>query len=140
MTNQITAKLRYLRMSPRKIRLVADLVRGKRVEEALTQLQFSPKQAALPLAKLLKSAVANAAHNHNIKDEPLVVQTITVNGGPVLDRWMPRAFGRASSIRKRTSHITVVLAAPKGNALKEEENKKVVKHKKINEVSKRSKQ
>jgi len=128
MTKKTTAKLRYLRISPRKIRLLADLVRGRPVEYALTQLQFSQKQAARPLAKLLQGAVANAKHNPEFKNEALFVQTITVDGGPVLDRSLPRAFGRASSIRKRTSHITVVLSVLKNKAQEVKKEEKKIKN------------
>ncbi|MCX6731900.1 MAG: 50S ribosomal protein L22 [Candidatus Parcubacteria bacterium] len=107
---EITAKLNYHRMAPRKIRLVADLVRGKKAKDVLTQLKFFPKKAAPIIAKLLKSAIGNAKNNSKIKDEEnLYIKKITVDEGPTLKRSMPRAFGRASMIRKRTSHITLVL-------------------------------
>ena len=103
------AKLRNLRVAPRKVRLLVDLIRGKRVEDALVQLQFSKKHAAVPVKKLLESAVANAVHNHQALPETLVVKTAFVDEGRTLKRWMPRAMGRATPIRKRTSHITLVL-------------------------------
>ncbi len=103
------AQLKSLRMSPRKVRLVTDVIRGLQVDEALNQLQFSTKDAALPVKKLLDSAIANAVHNHNMSRESLVVGHTFVNGGAILYRWMPRAMGRATPIRKRTSHITIVL-------------------------------
>ena len=103
------ATLKYLRMAPRKVRLLVDLVRGMKASEALVQLQYSGKQAALPVFKLIRSAMANAQHNHGMAEETLKIKTITVNGGPVLHRFAPHAFGRASKIRKRTSHITLVL-------------------------------
>lgn len=107
---EIAAKLNYCRMAPRKIRLVADLVRGKKVKEVLSQLKFFPKKAAPIIAKLLKSAISNAKNNPKIKDkENLYVKKITVDEGPTLKRSMPRAFGRASMIRKRTSHIKIIL-------------------------------
>ena len=107
---EITAKLNYHRMTPRKIRLVADLVRGKQVKEALNQLKFSQKKAASIIAKLLRSAINNAKNNLKIKDkENLYIKKITVDEGPTLKRSMPRAFGRASMIRKRTSHIKIIL-------------------------------
>lgn len=118
MKQTATAKLNNLRMAPRKVRLLADLIRGMHVAEALVQLKFSKKHAAKPMMKLLRSAVANAEHNNNIDIDTLVVTEAYVNGGPILYRWMPRAFGRATKIRKRTSHITIVVegeekAAPK---------------------------
>jgi len=106
----VTAKLSYLRMGPRKVRLVADLIRGKKVVRALEILGLSKKSAARPLMKLLNSAVANAKNNNNLSMESLVVKTITVDGGPMLKRWMPKAHGRATPVRERTSHINLMLA------------------------------
>lgn len=96
-------------MSPKKVRLVADLVRGMDVEKAEAQLKFTNKAASRPVLKVIMSARANAEHNFKLAPEGLFVKTIMVDGGPVLHRWTPRAFGRATPIRKRTSHITVVL-------------------------------
>lgn len=118
MKMQTTATLRDLRMTPRKMRLLVDMVRGMTVQEALAQLSFSKKHAATPVKKLLESAVANAQHNHNLKEETLVIKTAFVNEGATLYRWMPRAMGRATPIRKRTSHITVVLEGEVGEAKK----------------------
>jgi large subunit ribosomal protein L22 len=109
MKMQTTAKLRQLRVAPRKVRLVVDLIRGMSVKDALVQLQFSPKHSARPVMKLLQSAMANAKHNHEMDTETLVVKTAFVDGGPTLHRWMPRAMGRATKLRKRTSHITLIL-------------------------------
>jgi large subunit ribosomal protein L22 len=97
-------------MAPRKVRLVADLIRGCTVDGAVNQLSFCDKVAAEPLTKLLKSAVANAEHNHQADVSTLRVAKITVDGGPTLSRWRARAYGRAAPIRKRTSHITLVLS------------------------------
>lgn len=97
-------------MSPRKVRLVIDAIRGLSVEAAETRLQFLPKLAAEPVLKLLRSAIANAEHNFHLKKEDLVVKTITADGGPTLSRSRPRAFGRAAPIRKRTTHINLILA------------------------------
>lgn len=107
-----TAKLSNYRQAPRKVRLIADLVRGKSVERAVALLTMLPKRGAEPMLKLIKSAAANA------KDTPaseLYISSIEVNGGVVLKRHMPRARGRASQILKRTSHVTVALEkkAPK---------------------------
>ncbi len=104
------AKLRHLRMSPRKVRLVVDLVRGLSVEEALEQLKFCHKRAAQPVMKLINSAIANAEHNHQLKKDNLFIKEIRVDQGPALKRWRARAMGRAAIIKKLTSHITVVLA------------------------------
>lgn len=107
---EVTAKARYIRMSPRKVRLVAGLVRGLDVARAEAQLGLLNKAAALPVRKLLRSAIANAEHNNKLERQGLFIKSITVDGGPILKRWRPRAFGRAAPIRKRTSHITIVLA------------------------------
>lgn len=107
---EVKAKARFIRMSPRKVRLVLDLVRGLSVDEALTQLRFLNKGAALPVYKVIASAIANAEHNNKMKRENLYVKAIMADGGPTFNRWTARAFGRAAPIRKRTSHITVVLA------------------------------
>lgn len=109
MKGTATAKLKSLRMTPRKVRLVVDLIRGRLVQDAMTQLQFSTKHAARPVLKLLQSAVANAANNHQLKKETLRISVAFVDAGTTLHRWMPRAMGRATPIRKRSSHITLVL-------------------------------
>ena len=106
----VTARANYIRMSPQKVRLVADLIRGRAVGEALNLLQNQPKRASRVLLKLLRSAVANAEQREDLDPDTLVVETITVDGGPVLKRFRPRALGRATPIRKRTSKILVVLA------------------------------
>jgi len=104
-----TASLNHPRMSPRKVRLVVDLIRGRAVEEALNILTFSPKAAARPLGKLLKSAVANADQKGGMDLDKLVVKTAFVDEGSTWRRWLPRAQGRATRIHKRTSHVTIVL-------------------------------
>lgn len=109
MKMETTAKLNNLRMSPRKVRLLTNLVKGKKVDEALLQLALQPKLAARPVKKLIESAVANATHNHSLDLSTLVIKNAFVDGGPVLKRFTPRAFGRASAIHKRTSHITIIL-------------------------------
>jgi len=104
------ASATHIRISPRKVRMVVDTVRGKSVSQALSILGFTRKKAALPVQKLLKSAVANAAENDGISDvDTLVIDRIMVDEGPMLKRFMPRARGRATPIRKRTSHIRIVL-------------------------------
>lgn len=111
---EIIAKLNYYRMAPRKVRLVAGLIRGKKVNEVLAQLAFVSKRSVPDMAKLLKSAISNAKNNFKIKDEQnLYIKKITVDEGPTLKRYMPRARGRAAMIRKKTSHITVVLESKK---------------------------
>ncbi len=100
---------RNIRIAPRKVRLVVDLIRGKKIGEAIAILKHTPKAASPVVEKLLKSAIANAEHNYNMDLENLVVGQVFVDQGPTLKRFRPRAMGRASRIHKRTSHITVVL-------------------------------
>jgi len=106
---EVKARLRFARISPRKARLVADLVRGKRSEEALNILSFTKKASAKILIKLLKSAIANATQKKTIDIDRLYVKQIMVDQGPTMKRFQPRALGRATTIRKRTSHINIVL-------------------------------
>jgi large subunit ribosomal protein L22 len=107
---QVDAKLRYARLSPQKGRLVADQIRGKSVAEALQILEFSPKDAARIVRKLLESAIANAENNEGADVDELRVHRIFIDEGPLMKRWKPRAKGRADQILKRTSHITVRVA------------------------------
>ena len=107
---EVRAVGKYLRVSPYKVRLVADLVRGKKVDEALTILKFLPKKGGRLINKTLRSAVANAENTQSIDVDTLFIKTILVDEGPKLKRWRPRAMGRATRILKRTSHITMVLA------------------------------
>jgi large subunit ribosomal protein L22 len=106
---EVKARLRFARISPRKARLVADLVRGKRSEEALNILNFTKKAAAKILIKLLKSAIANATQKKTIDIDRLYVKQIMVDQGPTMKRYQSRALGRATTIRKRTSHINIIL-------------------------------
>ena len=106
---EVTAQLRFYRMGPRKMRLLADLIRGKRAIRAVAILSVLNKKGAKPLLKLLNSALANATHNHSLLKEDLCIKSITVDGGPVLKRWMPKAHGRATPVRERTSHIKLSL-------------------------------
>ena len=99
-----------MRIPPRKARLVIDLIRGKNADEAAAILRFTPNVAAEAIAKVLKSAVANAVNNNKMDEEKLYVKTCYVNEGVTLKRFMPRAKGSASAIHKRTSHITIVVA------------------------------
>jgi large subunit ribosomal protein L22 len=103
------AVTRHVRISPQKARLVANLIRGKQVEEALTILRFTPKKAARILDKTLRAAIANAADTQNVNPDALYVKLTYVDGGTTLKRFIPRAHGRATPIRKRTSHFTVVV-------------------------------
>ena len=103
------ATLNYARISARKVKIVADLIRGKKVSEALAIVKFAPKASAEIIEKLLKSAIANAENNHNMAHEKLYVADIYANQGPTLKRIRPAAKGSAVRIRKRTSHVTIVL-------------------------------
>ncbi len=114
---KVTAKLTNYRQSPRKVRLVADLVRGKKVEAALSELTFLAKRAGDPIKKLVASAVANAAHL-NIDTKDLYISEIRVDKGVVLHRSMPRARGRAFPINKRSSHVIVTLDTKASKASK----------------------
>ncbi len=115
----ITAQLNDYRQSPRKVRLVAGLIRGKKAEEAIDILTFTIKRASDPIISLLRSAIANAKTNFSLKVEDLFVKSLTVDNGAILYRRMPRARGIAFPIRKRTSHISLVLG------VKETEVKKI---------------
>jgi large subunit ribosomal protein L22 len=109
---QARAYIRGLSISPRKMRVVANIVRGKSVEEAVGLLDLMPKKAAQLIAKAVKSAAANAEDQSggDVSVEDLHVATITVDGGPIQKRWMPRSMGRANRIQHRTSHLTVVVS------------------------------
>ncbi|MBU0476551.1 50S ribosomal protein L22 [Patescibacteria group bacterium] len=105
----ITVKLKYLRIAPRKVRQVSDLIRGKSAEEAQSVLNFTVKKAVQPLSKLLKSAVASARNDFQLQEANLFISKVSVDEGPKLKRWRARARGRAVEIQKKTSHITIVL-------------------------------
>ena len=106
---EASATLKYARISSRKVKIVADLIRGKDVNEALSIVKFTPKASSEIIEKLLKSAIANAENNHEMKSENLYVAEIYANQGPTLKRIRPAAKGSAVRIRKRTSHITIVV-------------------------------
>lgn len=129
------AKLKHLRTSPRKVRLVADLIRGKKVVQAIALLENSKKHAATPILKLLFSAVANGKNNEKMVEETMVVSEIRVDEGPILHRWMPRAMGRATPLHKRSSHISLMI---EGDALEDKKKKKEKKKKEL-ETEKKNK-
>ena len=106
---EAVATLKYARISSRKVKIVIDLIRGKSVDEALAIVKYTPKAASEIIEKLLKSAIANAENNHNMAHEKLYVAEVYANQGPTLKRIRPAAKGSAVRIRKRTSHITIVL-------------------------------
>ncbi|MGH2319703.1 50S ribosomal protein L22 [Planococcus sp. 4-30] len=110
---QAKAVARTVRIAPRKVRLVVDLIRGKQIGEAVAILNHTPKAASIVVEKLLKSAAANAEHNYEMDLNDLIISEVFVDEGPTLKRFRPRAMGRASAINKRTSHITLVVSDQK---------------------------
>jgi large subunit ribosomal protein L22 len=106
------AILRRFRESPRKVRMVADMIRGRSVDDAMSILRLQQRKAAKMLSKVLGSAIANATENEKADAEKLVVTNVSVDGGPVTKRWMPRSMGRANRINSRTSHVTIVVDVP----------------------------
>ena len=121
---EIKAKLNYLRIAPRKVRLIADLIRSMDVKEAEIQLKFMPKRASVPLLKLLNSAIANARNNFSLEKDILYIKKIMVNEGPPFKRWRAGARGRAFLISKRTSYINLVLDVKPGAKAEERKAKK----------------
>jgi len=129
---EVRAQLRFLRATPRKVRLVADLIRGKGVQEAVNILHLTNKHAAKPLEKLLKSAIANAEN----RDEPvdvdrLFVKEVMVDGGPTMKRFRPAPMGRGFRVLKRSSHVTVKLDTRKGESETKADEKKAVEKKPV---------
>src|SRR3954467_10411267 len=106
------AILRRFRESPRKVRMVADMIRGRSVDDAMSILRLQQRKAAKMLSKVLGSAIANATENEKADAEKLVVTNVSIDGGPVSKKWMPRSMGRANRINSRTSHVTVVVGVP----------------------------
>lgn len=130
---EVKASLKYLRISPRKVRLVAKVVKGMPVTEAELQLNSIKNRSAKPLLKLLKSAISNAEHNFQLDRNNLFVKNLLINNGPVLKRFMPRARGVAYEIKKRTSHVDLILAEIKPSLIK----KNVINEKPSEEISKK---
>lgn len=125
---EVMSKAKFIRVAPRKTRLLAGLVRGLTVEEARRQLTFSAKEAARPMLKAINSAVANAVHNHKLSDVGMIVSRVIVDEGPKIKRFTPRAQGRATPIRLRMSHITVWVKPPEVQAQQEKPKaKRIVK-------------
>lgn len=126
---QAKAVAKTVRIAPRKVRLVLDLIRGKELGEAMSILQLTNKRASPVVEKLIKSAVANAEHNYDMDVDHLIVSEAFADEGPTLKRFRPRAQGRATKINKRTSHVTIVVAEPasieEDTAVETEENEKV---------------
>lgn len=139
---EIIAKARYIHMSPKKVRLVLDVIRGMDATEAENQLKFIPKQASRPILKLLNSAVANAKENYNLEKEDLYIKKIRADEGPILRRWAPKAYGRATPIRKRSSHIIVILGEKQERQKSKKSTKALIKEegfKKLKEVKEKPK-
>jgi large subunit ribosomal protein L22 len=107
---QAKANANHIRIAPRKVQLVIDLIRGKEVGEAIAILRHTPKSASPVVEKILNAAIANAEHNHSMDASKLFISQAYVNHGPIMKRFRPRAMGRASRINKRTSHITLVVS------------------------------
>ncbi len=122
----VKAKLNHLRIAPRKVRMIADMIRGKKVTEALSLLDFSVKSAAEPMLKLLNSAVANNKQNEEFEEESLEISKIAVDEGAKLKRWRARSRGRAGAIQKKTSCITIELKGKKIEQKQAKEKKKDV--------------
>ncbi len=134
----VKAQLNYLRISPRKTRLLADLIRGKKLKEAISLLDFSYKKGSLPLKKLLEQALANAKNNLSLEnEEALYISEIFVNEGPKLKRWRARAHGRAAEIQKKTSHISLVVTG--GKTVKQKKGKSPEEKKAVQPAEKGSK-
>ncbi|MCX6741425.1 MAG: 50S ribosomal protein L22 [Candidatus Parcubacteria bacterium] len=107
---EVKGSAKHLKITPKKMRLVIDVVRGMAVERAEAQLHFVPRKASVLILKALRSVAASAEHNFNLKKDNLFIKKIIVNDGPSLERWTPKAFGRATPIKKRTSHLEIILA------------------------------
>jgi len=136
---EVRASLKHLRVAPRKARLVSGLVRGLDVNKAANQLKFLNKKSAKPMLKLLESAVANAINNYDLDRNNLVIKEIKVDEGRVLKRWLPRAHGRATILRKKMSHIAITLSEIVDSGKKEAKKVKVEAPVKLDEVAKEAK-
>jgi large subunit ribosomal protein L22 len=136
---EVRASLKHLRVAPRKARLVSGLVRGLDVNKAANQLKFLNKKSAKPMLKLLESAVANAINNYDLDRNNLIIKEIKVDEGRVLKRWLPRAHGRATILRKKMSHVTIILSEIVDSGKKEPKKVKVEAPVKLDEVAKEAK-
>jgi len=133
---EVKANLKHLRMSPRKARLMIDVIRLMPVDKALDQLKFANKLAAEPIAKLINSAIANAINTYSLERDNLYIKEIRSDEGVMLKRWMPRAHGRATAIRKRGCHISLVLGELKASVAKEKKTVKVAEPVKLEKLAK----
>ncbi len=141
---EVRASAKYLRVSPKKVKLVIDVIRDMKVETALNQLRFVNKEAVKFVAKLLNSAIANAKHNFNLEEDKLYIKHIAANQGPTLHRWKPAAFGRAHPIRKRSTHLEIILGVEglekEEKKVKAKGTKKEVKKLRVKKIIKKKKQ
>jgi len=138
---QVKAKLNNLRISPRKVRLIAELVRGLDVNEAVNQIEVSYKRASLPMKKLILSAVSNGENNLGIDRDNMYVFSVLVDAGPSLKRWMPKAYGRASQILKRTTQVEITLAERiEGKDRKSQEELEEARKKRMEDKMKKEKE
>ena len=133
---EVKASLKHLRIAPRKTRLVAGIVRGLDVNKASNQLKFLNKKASKPFLKLLESAIANAVNNYDLDKNNLIIKEIKVDEGHVLKRWLPRAHGRATILRKKMSHVSVVLSEIVDSGKKEAKKVEVEAPVKLDDVAK----
>ena len=133
---EIKAQAKFLRISPRKLRLITGLIQSMAVAAAADQLKHLDKKGSTPVLKLLNSAIANASHNNKLKVEGLFIKSAFVDQGPTIKRWRPRAFGRAGQIRKRTSHLTIILEEKKNSVKKTAKSGDSDKSKEINSNAK----
>lgn len=134
---QQSAQLKYVNIAPRKMRLIADTLRGLTLNEAEAQLSVSPHRAAKKLLKLLQSAAANAKNNQQLNPDSLIISSLRVDQGPSLKRWLPRARGMATPILKRTSHVTVILTESEKPVSPRFKQKVVVRAKKVKREEKK---
>lgn len=133
---QVKAQAKYIRIAPRKARLVVDLICGLDANKALEQLAFISKKAAKPIIKLINSALANAEHNFDLDKNNLYIKSLTVDDGPTYYRWLPRAHGRATPLRKRTSHFQLILEEKVASKVAKKPSK--VKTKAVSQVSRQT--
>ncbi len=136
---EVKASLKHLKIAPRKTRLVAGLVRGLEVNKAINQLKFLNKKSAKPVLKLLNSAVSNAVNNFDLDKNNLIIKEIRIEDGKTLKRWMPRAHGRATTIRKRMSHVYITLAEIVESGKKKAKENKIEAPVKLDDLSKQTK-
>lgn len=134
---EVKASLKHLRIAPRKTRLVAGLVRGMEVNKAVNQLKFLNKKSAKPILKLLNSAISSAVNNYDLEKNNLIIKEIRIEDGKTLRRWMPKAHGRATIIRKRMSHVYIILSEIVDSGKREAKKNKIEEPVKLDDLSKK---